>query len=91
MSQCLAIRLTDIHELTESDEGLLTFLEGLRTWVASSSRGLYKSLQSTVVGDFLDAEKTSKRVGDLLSDRTDSVLKEHARKLLDVWDRHPDR
>lgn len=80
-----------IAAFTDSDEGLLAFLEGVRTWVSSSDRGLFRSLQSINVRNFLDLQETDDRVRALSISSLDESVKGHALALLDVWDRHMDR
>jgi hypothetical protein len=75
-----------IKVFTESDEGIVAFLEGLRSWANSSSRGLYHSLQSINVQYFLDVEPTANRVRMISTSAADEALKKRALTLLDVWD-----
>jgi hypothetical protein len=82
---------TLVAQHTATNVGLLDFLEAMRTWVDSSSRGRYKSLQSMNLRHFLDVETTGERVRSIAADTSDVDLSKHATELLDVWDWHLDR
>jgi Cdc6-like AAA superfamily ATPase len=84
-SELLHVR---VDAFTQTDEGLLTFLDRLRTTVASSRRGVYRSLQSTNVQNFLDVEKTANRVRRIAEAPNEYEFGLKALELLDVWDWH---
>lgn len=55
-----------------TDQGLLTFLSRVRSWVASSDRGVYYPLRYRDLKTFLDLDVATKRLTDIASNEMSS-------------------
>jgi len=61
-----------VEAKTETDAGLLAFLYRARSWVASSSIGVYYPLKQRDLQNFLDYEDAVRRVGTIATSATAS-------------------